>query len=201
LTLIDECSNRRIIGGSSEFGTRDKAVKLSIDPQMLTQSQQVNSLSIVNCDIGDQLSTGNVLSGMPTGLTDLNLRNTRMRAEPSDLSALQNLRSLYVTIMPCNVVGIMGSIFMSLFCFCRKMDQNYMTTFSSRVSLQELTMLYVAKASQQDRIWWLTFRSFCTSDLSDNLLTKFEANLPALESLYVRPDRAVLMVEILTILS
>jgi hypothetical protein len=74
-------------------------VKLSIDPQMLMQSPQVTVLWIANCDVGTQLATGSVLSGMPTGLTDLNLPNTMMRDEPSDLSTLQNLRSLCVAFL------------------------------------------------------------------------------------------------------
>jgi hypothetical protein len=70
-------------------------VKIRIDPEMLTHSQHVTSVWIANCNIGEQLSREKVLSGMPMGITDLNLRNTLMRVEPIDLSVLQNLRSLY----------------------------------------------------------------------------------------------------------
>jgi hypothetical protein len=65
---------------------------------MLAQSPQVSSVWIVNCNIGEQLSTDKILSSMPMGLTDLNLRNTLIRVEPNDLSALPNLRTLYVHV-------------------------------------------------------------------------------------------------------
>jgi hypothetical protein len=83
------------VGGNNEYGTRGQAVEIRIDPEMLTHSQQVTSVWIANCNVGEQLSREKVLSGMPMGITDLNLRNTLMRVEPIDLSVLQNLRSLY----------------------------------------------------------------------------------------------------------